>query len=188
MLPSHPLRTLSLFPRLGGLLKGDPKDAGQDLTPRSELPRAGPLEPSAARAWRVYTAPLGQLERISLRQMQAPGAWLSRKCLCQEEKGCLSLERCIPAITLSWVPGGLLNWAPLCIKNSSAQQGSPATPPPLWLQSAPLCRARLGGCSLGECSGERTGCLGVKTSDPPGRTGLPPAGSRGRQWLPQHVP
>lgn len=71
----------------------------------------------------------------------------------------------------------------ICVATTSQPDKIALEPPllPLWPQSIPICRALLGGCP-----GEQDLVLGHEASDPSGRTGLPPAGSCGRQWPPQH--
>lgn len=156
LLPSHPPRTLSLFPSLGGLLKGGPKDAGQDPSARSELPRQahrsllqlGPGESTQCLWADLKESPSGRCRPLGLGR--AESAFVRRK------KGCVSLERCAPAETQSWVHRGLLNWARLYSENFSAQQGGPETPPPLGSR-APLC---VGHC-WESARWESTGGLGA---------------------------
>ena len=69
------------------------------------------------------------------RHMQPPGAWLSRKCLCWEEKGPLSLERSSPARTQGLVSGGLLHWVCLYKADFSALHDNPGAALPPSLQS-----------------------------------------------------
>lgn len=144
-----------------------------------------PLKPCLA----ILPGPGGSTQCLLANWEEAPQADADPWGLAEQKvplsggNGPLSLERCSPARTQGSVSGGLLNGARLCSDNFSARQDSSERPLlPLWLQSIPICRALLGGCP-----GEQDLVLGHEASDPPGRTGLPPAGSRGRQWPPQRV-
>lgn len=110
------LPELSLFPSLGGLLKGSPKGCwgrptrlGQGSSGQIHLEPPEAVPGKTARAWSVHGAFGLTRKKTPLRQMQALGAWLRRKCLCWDEKGPLSLERCSQARTQGLVSGGLLN-------------------------------------------------------------------------------
>lgn len=100
--------------------------------------------------------------------MWPPGAWPSRKYLCQEGKGPLSLERCSPARTQDSVHGGLLDWAPFCSTNAQ-----PSITPAPWLLST-LCLQVTVGMAPQESKASSLGH--EQTSDLPGRLDLCPCG------------
>lgn len=114
--------------------KTQPPGSGLSQADHPEPPEAVPGK--TARAWSVW-ADSEEGPPRNPRHMQPPGAWLSRKCLCWEEKGPLSPERSSPARTQGSVSGGLLHWACLYKADFSALHDNPGAAPLPSLQSTP---------------------------------------------------